>query len=134
MATCHDLIGQIDQVFLTSSDAPPASNDGVGDALSNDPSFNDGRRIFTAWERDNDEGRPCHAMIHERLFVCCLLFVVFVACVASGEWRSGQTKNGPIFLPKSSDFHRGISTCEVCSIGINLGSSPLLLFTMILSP
>ena len=97
---CRDLVRQIDQVFLTSSDAPPASNDGVGDALSNDPSFNDGRRIFTAWERDNDEGRPCHAMIHERLFVCCLLFVVccllFVVCCVCGlcgEWRVAKRAN-----------------------------------------
>ena len=48
-------------MFSTSSDILPASNDGTGDALSNDQSFDDSRRIFAAWERKTRRSAmACH--------------------------------------------------------------------------
>ena len=58
--------------------------------------------IHRIWERDNNEGRPCHAMIHERLFVCCLLCLWLVWRVASGE--AGKQKMGRFFCPKALTF------------------------------
>ena len=51
-------------------------------------------------------GRPWRVM-------CQMFDFLFVVCVCRPWERERQTQKRPIFSPKSSHSHRGISTCEV---------------------